>query len=95
MEHNISFAFIQPSRKFIQPLARCTCWFFCSERWLKKHIANDWLAGTWFIYWGCLLACVVCVLLLIAEIVAKSSLLIFVLATGCVHVHRLFVLPER
>jgi hypothetical protein len=68
--------------KFIQPMARCLCWCFCSERWLRKNIANDWLAGTWFIYWGTLLASIVCLVLLVVAIHENSSLLIFVLATG-------------
>jgi hypothetical protein len=63
-------------------MARCLCWCFCSERWLRKNIANDWLAGTWFIYWGTLLASIVCLVLLAVAIHEESSLLIFVLATG-------------
>lgn len=68
--------------KFIQPIARCACWCFCSERWLRKNIANDWLAGTWIIYWGTFFACFVCAILLVVAAQGDSSLMVFILATG-------------
>jgi hypothetical protein len=58
----------------------CSC--FCSEQWLDKHFANDWLAGTWFIYWGTLLAFFVCLVLLVVAIAEEDGLAIFIMATG-------------
>jgi hypothetical protein len=30
------------------PLIYLLVFFFRSIRWVLKHLANDWLAGTWF-----------------------------------------------
>ena len=72
----------KPRRKIIQPLARCLCCCFCSRRWLNKHLSNDWLAGTWFIFWATLFACFACFVLFIAAIAESKGLLIFVWGTG-------------
>ncbi len=58
------------------------CHCFCSQEWMRKHLSNDWLAGTWFIYWGTLFAFFACGLVLIVEIVELKTLQIFILATA-------------
>lgn len=68
--------------KIIQPLATCMCWCFCSKRWLRRHLSNDWLAGTWLIFWCTLVSCIGCFVVTGAAVARHKILLGFILATG-------------
>lgn len=74
----------EPSARLIKPLAVCLCSAFCSKLWLTKHFANDWLAGTWIIFWGTMLAFFVCLALLLEAAAEGDGLTIFVMGTGFV-----------
>lgn len=38
----------------------------CGEKcWIQKHLANDWLAGTWIFFYGTLVVCIGAIYLLI------------------------------
>jgi hypothetical protein len=69
-------------RPLIAPIASFCCSCFCSKQWMNKHFCNDWLAGTWFIYWGTFFASVVCGLLMFVAIADGQALQTFILATG-------------
>lgn len=43
--------------------------FICSDKcWMKKHLANDWLAGTWIFYYATLLMCIGSVVMLVISL---------------------------
>ena len=69
-------------RQVLRPIAYVTCYCFCKKEWIQKNLYNDWLAGTWFIYWGTLFAFVVCGLFLIVAIAESNGLQIFIMSTG-------------
>lgn len=66
----------------IKPIAYVACYCFCKKEWIENNLYNDWLAGTWFIYWGTLFAFIVCILFLIVAIADDKPLQIYVMATG-------------
>lgn len=68
----------------MQPIAFCLCACLCSKWWMRRHLNNDWLAGTWFVFWGTLLATVVCIGLLILSLLEGSPLQIFIYSTGLI-----------
>eukprot|EP01031_Cornospumella_fuschlensis_P025364 gene25364-30626_t len=74
----------QTRRELIQPIARFCCTCCCSSVWLDKHFINDWLAGTWFILWGTLLAFFVCLILLMVALAERDVLSIFIMLTGLI-----------
>jgi len=51
---------------------------------MRRHLNNDWLAGTWFVFWGTLLATVVCVALLVLSLLDGSPLQLFIYSTGLI-----------
>jgi hypothetical protein len=51
---------------------------------MRRHLNNDWLAGTWFVFWGTLLATVVCVALLILSLLEGGPLQMFIYSTGLI-----------
>jgi hypothetical protein len=40
------------------PILRLFLWMCFSQRFINKHLPNDWMAGCWLIFWGCLFATV-------------------------------------
>jgi hypothetical protein len=48
---------------------------------MRRHLANDWLAGTWFILWASFGATVACSVLFIASLAEVKSLQIFLMGT--------------
>ena len=53
-------------RQYILPLFTCLFSCCCSEKWLSRNLANDWLAGCWLMFWATLFASIVCFMLFIA-----------------------------
>ena len=51
---------------------------------MRRHLNNDWLAGTWFVFWGTLLATVVCIGLLILSLMEGNPLQLFNYSTGLI-----------
>ena len=46
----------------------------CGEkRWIQKHLANDWLAGTWIFFYGTLVVCIGAICLLILTMRTNST----------------------
>ena len=73
---------LQPRRKLIQPAAFYCCYFFCSRDWMRVHLSNDWLAGCWFIFWGTLMATIVCLVLFLKSMAEDSALQAFIFGTS-------------
>ncbi len=67
--------------KILKPLSRVVCWCCCKRSWMRRHLANDWLAGTWFILWASFGATVACSVLFIASMAEVKSLQIFLMGT--------------
>ena len=74
----------KPNSRYILPVALCSLQCCCSEPFLKKHLANDWLAGCWIFFWGTLLATGACLVLTAEALSNKDSLLIFIYATAVI-----------
>lgn len=74
----------KPNSRYILPIALCTLQCCCSETFLKKHLANDWLAGCWVFFWGTLVATIACIVLSANAIANKDSLLIFIYVTAAI-----------
>jgi hypothetical protein len=55
---------------------------FGSRIWMIKHLATDWLAGTWFIYWANVLVTFVSVLAFIVACAAGKGEAIFIWLSG-------------
>lgn len=51
---------------------------------MRRHLNNDWLAGTWFVFWGTPLATVVCIGLLILSLMEGNPLQLFNYSTGLI-----------
>lgn len=51
--------------------------WFGDRQWIQKHLATDWLAGTWFFFWANVLLTVGSFLLLVAAMMAQDSKQIF------------------
>jgi hypothetical protein len=76
----LSFSF-QKHREILKPLSRVVCYCFCKRGWLRKHLANEWLAGTWFILWATVAATFGCFILFIAALAQMKGLQIFLMGT--------------
>jgi hypothetical protein len=76
--------YVQPRRKIIQPFALFCCYCFCSKSWMRTHLSNDWLAGCWFIFWGTLLATLVCLVLTLMALADHNVLQCFIYGTAYV-----------
>jgi len=86
-----SFLFVRacyPSEKarkqYILPWALCCFTCCCSERWLQKHLANDWLAGCWALFWATLLSTIGCGVMLFVALADKDGILTFIYSTSFV-----------
>eukprot|EP01038_Epipyxis_sp_PR26KG_P013674 gene13674-18349_t len=76
-----------PSEKrssYVLPITIVLFWCCCSERWLKIHLANDWLAGWWVVLWASTFAVIATVFLFLVALAEQQYLLVFIFATGLV-----------
>lgn len=67
--------------QLIQGIAYYCCLCCCSQKWLNKHLPNDWLAGCWILLWTAIIATFISTILTMYEIYEKDRLLIFLMAT--------------
>lgn len=56
--------------------------WFGPQLWVVKHLANDWLAATWFILWANLLVAFASFVILIATLVYQDTTQIFIWVSG-------------
>ena len=70
-------AYILPFIKCLNCYSNCCC----SDRFMEKHLSNDWLAGTWVIYWVTAFATVCTFIVFIESLTSHLPLRIFV--DGC------------
>ena len=50
--------------------------------WREKHFVNDWLGGSWFFFFGSVVALIGCGVLLIAVWVTNDAVLTFMYGTS-------------
>lgn len=67
--------------QLIQGVAYYSCFCCCSQKWLNKHLPNDWLAACWILLWTAIVATFISTILTLYEIYEKDKLLIFLMAT--------------
>lgn len=49
---------------------------------MRTHLSNDWLAGCWFIFWGTLMATLVCLVLTLMAVADDNLLQVFIYGTA-------------
>jgi hypothetical protein len=72
-------------RQFVQPCLHCFLYCCCTKRFLERHLANDWLTGTWIILIGTILAVIGSFMALVYYLAVYNSLLVYIFATGLVY----------
>lgn len=78
--------------QLIQPIAYAMCYACCGKRWLRQHFANDWLAGTWLMFWATIVATFGSFVILLASIEeTDEALLPFTFAMGYDIITYLFI----
>lgn len=64
---------------YVLPFVLLTCG---NQIWMLKHLANDWLAGTWFFLWANGIATLGSGILLIAALAVADAAQIFIWLSG-------------
>jgi hypothetical protein len=55
---------------------------FGPQLWVVKHLANDWLAGTWFFLWANAIMAFGSTVLFIATLVLQDKAQVFIWFSG-------------
>ena len=70
----------RPHRVLNMTTVFCKC--FCSEKFLRKHLVNDWLAGCWLFLWATVIAMFGMLYLFFTALYQDQEITQFIMGTG-------------